>query len=90
MGSMLAENASLREENDSKSSVLDAYYQDVFESRTNTRAPIDLNLVPPSEASIEGSLAILNLMFAKPLEYSNECKVIDLFEKRPQTNFLRR
>jgi hypothetical protein len=87
MGDISAENASLREENESKSPVLDAYYKDVFESRSNTRMLVDLNVRPPSEAALEGSLTVLNMMFAKPFELSTECKIVDLFQERPQTKF---
>jgi hypothetical protein len=87
MGTMSAENASLREENESECSVLDAYYKDVFEKRSSTRALIDLNAALPLDNAIEGSLTVLNVMFAKPLEFSNECKTVDLFTDRPQTRF---
>jgi hypothetical protein len=87
IGTMSAGNASLREENESECSVLDAYYKDVFKKRSSTRALIDLNAVPPSDNAFEGSLTVLNVMFAKPLEFSNECKTVDLFTDRPQTRF---
>jgi hypothetical protein len=89
MGDISAENASLREENESKSPVLDAYYKDVFESRSNTRMLVDLNVRPPSEAALEGSLTVLNMMFAKPLEFSTECKIVDLFQGKASIKILK-
>lgn len=87
MGDITAENASLRQENESKSPILDAYYKDVFENRSNTRQTVDLNMPPPSDVALEGSLAVLNTMMARPLEFSSECKILDLFNHMPQTKF---
>lgn len=87
MGEVQNENTNLKAELESKPSLLDLYYQDVFEKQSNTRMLVDLNRTPPSEKALEGSLVILRTMIAKPVEFKSESKTIDLFEHRPQTRF---
>jgi hypothetical protein len=87
MGTVQAENTSLKAEIDSKPSVIDLFYKDVFENQSNTRLLVDLNCTPPSEKTIEGALVVLKTMFAKPIEFKSEVKTVDLFEECPQTRF---
>lgn len=87
MGEMCNENAKLKEENESKLSVLDNYYKHVFEDSSNTRALIDLEKSPPSEIALEGALTILSTMAAVPVELADSNKIIDLFHLRPITRF---
>lgn len=99
---MKAENAQLHEENDNKLTVLDHYYQDVFEKSSNNnfqtganinqapslRQQIDLNVTPPSELAMDGALIILKTMTSQPVEFtSGQSKVIDFFDGRPHTKF---
>jgi hypothetical protein len=88
MGTMKSENALLREENESKPSLLNAYYKDVFENSTNTRNMLDLNDILPSEIATEGALVLLATMDSRPVEFKNASKTIDLFTARPATRFL--
>lgn len=75
MGEMCSENAVLKEENESKASVLDLYYRDVFEGSSSTRSLLlDLEKVPPSEIAIEGTLVVLKTMYAKPIELEGASK----------------
>jgi 16S rRNA C1402 (ribose-2'-O) methylase RsmI len=66
MGVMQDENISLRQENGSELSVLSRSYKDVLEGASSTRALLDLDKIPPSEAAVEGALVILKTMFSKP------------------------
>jgi hypothetical protein len=84
---MQSENASLKNEIESKPSAVDLYYKDVFENRLNMQMVNITNNTPPSENALEGTLVVLRTMFAKPLELAGEHKMIDMFNARPQTRF---
>jgi hypothetical protein len=90
MGHMCSDNAVLKEENESKVSVLDSYYKDVLEGSSSTRSLLDLEKVPPSEIAVEGTLVVLKTMYSRPLELRGASKVIDMFAQRPVTRFLDR
>jgi hypothetical protein len=85
MGDMANENERLRQENESKPSLLDSYYQNVLEKSSGTRALLDLNKTPPLESAIEGTLVVLATMYGKPIEFAGASKTIDLFNDRPIT-----
>lgn len=70
MGTMRAENTQLREENESKPSMLDEYYEDVLEDPSSTRSLIDREKNPPSEIAIEGTLVVPKTMISRPVEFN--------------------
>lgn len=57
MGEVQAENTALKAEIESKPSVLDSFYRDVFENQPSARMLIDINRTPSSEKAMEGALA---------------------------------
>jgi hypothetical protein len=87
MGDIHAENAHLREKNESKPSLLDEYYHDMFEKSSNTCLNLDLNAIPPSELATEGALVVLKTMYASPVEFTGSTKVVDLYNDRPSSRF---
>jgi hypothetical protein len=87
MGEMCSKNEALKEDNDSKASVLDAYYKDVLRSSLSTRSLLDLEKMPPSETAIEGTLVVLKTMFTKPVEFEGASNIIDMFSQRSKTRF---
>lgn len=92
MGEMQTENERLKSENDSKSnrpsvSLLDRYYSDVFGHASVTRRLLNLENNPPSETALEGTLVTLQILYARPIEFSGSTKVMDLLADRPITKF---
>lgn len=86
LGTVEAENKTLREENESKQcdkSILGCFTTDSF----GQNDVMDLNTVPPVESAIEGALTILTAMFARPIEFTDQTASLDLFENRPRTSF---
>jgi hypothetical protein len=87
MGAMQDENLQLKQENESKPSVLDSYDKTVFENPSNTNALVNLNVTPPSELAVEGALVILSTMYVRPVEFEGATNVIDFFTDRPSSKF---
>jgi hypothetical protein len=87
MGAMVDENALLKEENESKPSLLSEYYTNVLEKSTSTREMLILNDVPPSEVAVEGALVQLSTMYSGPVEFQNSSQTLDFFAARPSTRF---
>jgi hypothetical protein len=87
MGDICSENERLKEENESKPSLLDRYYKNVLENSSSTRALLDLNAVPPSEIALEGALVVLTTMYSRPVELAGASQTIDFFNSRSVTKF---
>jgi hypothetical protein len=95
MGEMRNENDRLKDENDhleSESSQrsdgpLQRCYKDLPQDSFMAQNSIDLNSQPPSEKPFEGALFVLNTMYARPVEFSGQTKIIDLAFGRPTTRF---
>jgi hypothetical protein len=88
MGKVQVMNTSLKAEIEIKPSILDSFYEDVFENRPNTRLLVDVNCTPPSKKAMEGALVIFTTVYAKPTELTGKTITIDLFDQTPLTKFL--
>jgi hypothetical protein len=55
--------------------------------RMHVEQSISTCLLRQTSAALKGSLVVLSTMMARPLKFSSECKVLDLFKQRPQTKF---
>jgi hypothetical protein len=55
----------------------------------STCSLLDLNDAPPSQPALEGTLVLLQTMYARPLEFSDYTQVTDLFGTRPTTRLSR-
>lgn len=87
MGTLQAANQTLQEENESKLSLLDSYYQTIFAQSSKARLLLDLNISAPSEKALEGLLVIIATMYCRPRELDGNHTILDLFESRPITRF---
>jgi hypothetical protein len=92
METMNNENERLCEEVESEQVVrpigpLSSYYADVLDKSPSTRSFLDLNKAPMSEKPLKGALIILTTMYARPVEFSGNVKIIDLVNARPITRF---